>query len=84
MSLFHRKAAEPILAAVVKKPEPVAVQAEPAETEEEAKAKFASDIWEMELNARDVGHSLIQVLAKAAKDQFGIDIAPADPVPEKD
>lgn len=88
MSLFRRKAVvvqvEPVVVkepAVVEQPER---EIDPDEAEYIAKREFNDAIWEMELNARDAGHSLIQILAKAAKDQFGIDIAPADPVPEKD
>ena len=55
----------------------------PEFTEDEHKVgeELMTALLAMELKAREAGHSLVSVLAKAAKDQWGIDIRPDDPEP---
>lgn len=56
-----------------------------SEDEHKVGEELMSALLAMELKAREAGHSLVSVLTKAAKDQWGIDIRPDDPdEPEAD
>ena len=67
------------------RPEEYHSPADPGDVEQsraDRARKIGNELLDMDDLARAAGHSLAGVIAKAAKDQFGIDIMPSDPDPE--